>query len=73
MPDPKSYWFDPDVIFGSGISCLLSWDLSAWLSATDPYKKTKKKWSVQASERASEQASNKGVQYPYQLNNQGIS
>ena len=22
MPDPKSYWFDPDVIFGSGISDL---------------------------------------------------
>ena len=52
MPDPKSYWFDPDVIFGSGISCAKICSKRSD-SATDPYKKTKKN---EVYKRASEQA-----------------
>ena len=36
-------------------------------------KGTSEQASKRASEQASKRASSKGVQYPYQLNNQGIS
>ena len=52
MPDPKSYWFDPDVIFGSGISCAKICSKRSD-SATDPYKKLKKMKCT--SEQASKQ------------------